>query len=71
MVIVWPGFLARVKPVSTSAKAGLHEHHQKSGDQRPDEIDRRGVGAVWVATESILALAAPALTARSGDVANR
>ena len=33
MAMVWPAFLARVKPVSTMAKPGLHEHDQEAGDQ--------------------------------------
>ena len=37
--MVWAAFLARVKPVSTIAKPGLHEHDEEAGDQRPDEVD--------------------------------
>ena len=38
--MVCAAFLARIRPVSTSAKPGLHEDDEEAGDQHPDEVDR-------------------------------
>ena len=39
MLIVWAAFLARVKPGLHHREAGLHEHDEEAGEQRPDEVD--------------------------------
>ena len=43
MLMVCIAFFARVKPVSTSAKPGLHEHDQEARHEQPDEVDAEPV----------------------------
>ena len=45
IAMVWPAFLARHRPGFDQREAGLHEHDQEAGDQRPHEVDREHVFA--------------------------
>ena len=39
IIMVWLAFLARQRPGLDDGEAGLHEHDEEAGDQRPDEVD--------------------------------
>ena len=39
IIMVWLAFLARHRPGLHDGEAGLHEHDEEAGDQRPDEVD--------------------------------
>ena len=40
IIMVWLAFFARPKPGLDDGEAGLHEHDEEAGDERPDEVDR-------------------------------
>ena len=39
IIMVWLAFFARARPGLDDGEAGLHEHDEEAGDQRPDEVD--------------------------------
>src|SRR5258706_13141869 len=67
MVIVWPAFLARVKPVSTSAKPACMNITRNPASSVHTKLIEVELAAVWVATESILAPAAACANSATGD----
>src|SRR6266550_1469336 len=71
MVIVWPAFLERVNPVSTSAKPACMNITRNPATSVHTKLIDVELAAVWVATESILAPAAACANSATGDASRR
>lgn len=41
IIMMLPAFVARVKPVSTMAKTGLHKEYQRCANENPNSVNRR------------------------------
>ena len=67
MVIVWPAFLERVNPVSTSAKPACMNITRNPATSVHTKLIDVELAAVCVATESILAPAAACANSATGD----
>src|SRR5205814_7927206 len=67
MVIVWPAFLERVNPVSTSAKPACMNITRNPATSVHTKLIDVELAAVCVATESILVAAAACAISATGD----